>query len=917
MPDKPVKPPGSITEPADKQNERISEISNVNSAISNMQKKVNQQIAETEAQVGSYEGIEDVQNSMIKVLSSLNDTVGSIGYGFAKVASETTKASADAVKQYGKAITEDISLDKKNVVAMALARSSPIFGYFAAKFVETDVFQSAKEKMKSNISEALGGVTSKFKEGMGGLIRRAKRAGEKEKPIKAVKPKEKVPKMQHGGYVERAGMAYLHPAEVVVPIEKILERIDESIGVAKDLSEISKRAQLSTLAKISTYVASSEKMQKVGIFKGFIRALSQVQSQYQEPANIRMLRAVLAIQDRLGATVGTWPQVWQKMLVEHPTFRQIAFAMRGLGAVFSLPYKFVYSVFKSRGGYQAHLSRSRNPFQAIGENIGLIYAEGMWRLDNIALYTRATAEATRDLSSAFTGKKYGPLEGIPSGLWSLFGLGASLTKFFTKNLTKLILGPLLGHREVKKFFGEIEDFRTKTQLLAYQVIDKLSPRRRLMREAYGGSVGLLPEGLEKEAIKVRALPVSEIHMERFAKRSEKYMIDNKKSQKKLLGHTTDLVKVGEEEYKVTKRMDRRERRRSIFGFFGGALGGIRSLLGGGLGAILPMITKVFLPWAGKTVVSLVGSVMGKIFPKGIATALTGLLTNPVMWAAISAAILGTVIGKMLDKLIGITPGYKKHLERMDEISRKASKEQTEITTGLYKRARGGGRRGYETAQELQLRGRFSATALERQKDVGSGKAHLLAIESAQLDYMNKNINEYMQYGPAQIESLRGKWLKEGGYAAKRWGYDPAKYGAEREAAFLKYLQAEGKPLTEMEKEASYQAYLYKYGEKYGIMDRVGGATMDMKALAKGGAERALAESKAITEKLKEQGEKFKEGAEKLGKGISTSVSNATTTMTSSVQNIQHVINNSIPRTKDLFSEYDQAVIRGDYMSEDF
>ena len=38
MADEPIKTPGSITQQADKSNERISEISNVNLAISNMQK---------------------------------------------------------------------------------------------------------------------------------------------------------------------------------------------------------------------------------------------------------------------------------------------------------------------------------------------------------------------------------------------------------------------------------------------------------------------------------------------------------------------------------------------------------------------------------------------------------------------------------------------------------------------------------------------------------------------------------------------------------------------------------------------------------------------------------------------------------------------------------------------------------------
>jgi len=881
MVDKPIKPPGSITQPADNKNERISEVSNVNHAISEMQKKVNQQLSEAEVDVGEFEGIAEVQNSMIKVLNSLNSTVGSIGYGFAKIAAETGKASAGAVTQYGKAISADINLNKQNVVAMALARSSPIFGYFAAKFVETDVFQNAKEKMKSNISEALGGVTSKFKEGMGSLISRARLKGKKDRPIKGVEPpKEKVPKMQHGGYVEKAGLASLHPAEVVVPIDKILNRIDESIGVTKDLALISRRAQLNTLAKMSTYVKSVEQFEKVGVFKGFMSAMRQVQEQYTEPSDIRQLRALLAIQDALGAQVGTLQQVWQKMLVNHPVFRNITFAMRGLGSVFSMPFKFAYGVFKSRGGYQSHLSRTRNPMKAMVENIGLVYSEGMWRLDNIALFTKATAEATRDLSGALIGKKYPPLEGVPTGVWSF------------ANIAKRIGGFIFGRRR-------------KSQ-------------KKALKELYGGSEGagkvsrLFSKGKDaKDSPGYKPMIVSEIHLARFTKYAIKYMIENKKHQKKLLGYTANMDDTIEGEYKITKRMDKRERRRSIFGFFGGALGGIKDLIGSGLGMILPMIAGTLLPWAKGFFFSLTT----KIFPKGVTTAITTLLGSSVVWTAIAvaaAAAFGLAVGKLLDKLLGISSGFKASLERMDKKANEAAKIQAGITTEKFKRSRGGGVRGYESLQELKLRAQLGGKA--RARSVGmDGRTNLLAIDSAQQKYMHENIHEYLKYGPGQIQALRSEWIKGEAFGAKRIGYDPEKYGTEREASFLKYLQTKGKPLSEIEREAGYK----KYAAGIPLIDRVGGIIVDQKAIAKENIERAAAHTKAIKEGLKEQGKAIKEGTMEVGKGIVTSVSHATNAVTTSVQNVQHVVHNSTQRVKDIFSEYDYAVIRGDYMSEDF
>ncbi len=944
MADKPIKPPGSITEPADVKNERIAEVSNVNSAISRMQQKVNQQLSETEADLGSYEGIEEVQGSMLKVLNSLNDTVGSIGYGFAKIAAETTKASAGAIKQYGKAITEDVRLNKQNVVAMALARSSPIFGYFAAKFVETDVFQNAKEKMKTNISEALGGVTSKFKEGIGGLIGRAKRKGEKERPIKPIKPTEKIPKMQHGGYVERAGMAYLHPAEVVVPIEKILSTIDESVSTTKDLAKVTKAAQLSTLAKVSTYVASVEKLEKVGIFKGFMRAMRQVHEQYTEPSDVRMLRALLAIQQSLGATVGTWPQIWQKMLVEHPTFRQLVFAMKGLGAIFGIPFKFAYSIFKSRGGYQAHLSHDKNPFKAIGENIGLIYTEGMWRLDNIALYTRATAEAARDLSSAITGKSYTPLEGVPRGIWSIFGLARGLTNWATKNLSKLVFGalgtsikliarqPALG--ELFTQFGkQIGYVLTKE----YRLSPKMLTAGVKREDVYGSGtryLGVIDEKVQKVVRRINAIPVSEIHMERFAERAEAYTIENRKSQRKLLSYTSDLMNISEGEYKITKRMDQREKRRSIFGFFGGAFGAVKNLIGAGLGFIAPLLSGFLVPaitriWSSLfprgiistitgTMFSVIRNLAIKIFPKGIIQALAGTLASAPLWTSIaataSAAFLGVGIGKLLDKLFGISESFKAYLDKMDKRAMELSNIQTKDITEKYQRARGGGKKGYESLEEIKLKTQLGIK--ERSKDIGVfGRTNILAIDAAQQAYMSDHIGEYLAYGPEQIKALRQKWIQEKGFPAKPIGYNAEQYGLKREQEFLKYLKKEGKPLSEMEKTAGYEAYKYKYYEKYGMMDRAGGVVMDVKALAREGANQAVAQTKAITEQLKEQGKDFKEGAEKIGKGISTSVNQATNAVTSSVQNIQHVVNNSTQKVRNMFSEYDHAVIKGDLVDD--
>ena len=192
-------PPGSITKTADAQLNRINNISNVSRAISRMQRDVDQKIAETKKQV--HEGVQfkEVQDNMNQTLSRLNSTIGALTTGVARITADTARATADVIRQYGRAISQDISFNKKNVVAMALAQTSPLYGYFVAKFLETDVFKRALNRMKVTISKTLGAVVRPFKG-------RAGTAGGKE-----------IPHMQTGGTVKQGGLAKLHAGETVVP----------------------------------------------------------------------------------------------------------------------------------------------------------------------------------------------------------------------------------------------------------------------------------------------------------------------------------------------------------------------------------------------------------------------------------------------------------------------------------------------------------------------------------------------------------------------------------------------------------------------------------------------------------------------------------------------------------------------------
>jgi hypothetical protein len=236
------KPPGSITQTADSQMNRVNNISNVSRAISRMQRDVDQKIAETKKQVNEGREFKEIHDTMNKTLGSLNSTIGALTGGITRITADTARATAQAIKQYGQAISQDISFNKKNVVAMALAQTSPLYGYFVAKFMETDVFKRALTRMKTAIGQTIGAVVRPFKG-------------------KATKGAE-IPHMQKGGTVKAGGLAKLHAGETVIPA-----------GMGSSLEEMV-RLQKEQSIYLRSVFGSVPPTKKTGLFGMFAKTLA-------------------------------------------------------------------------------------------------------------------------------------------------------------------------------------------------------------------------------------------------------------------------------------------------------------------------------------------------------------------------------------------------------------------------------------------------------------------------------------------------------------------------------------------------------------------------------------------------------------------------------------------------------------------
>lgn len=798
MPDE-KKPTGSITQAADAQKERVAGVSNVSKTVNAMAQNVKQDIRQTETKIKTSKEISSVQSAMNNVLRKMGETMETFATGMKNVTMSTAEATKSAINQYGKAIGEDIHWNKKNIIAMSLARATPLFGYFAAKFMETDVFQSAAQRMRENIGKAVGGAF-RFLTGR-----------------KKVEEEEKIPKMQRGGLVKKGGLVEVHAGEIVAPIEKILDKVDEQISTVKDLAQISKKAQLRSLGLMKEFIGTVEEPgKKKGLVKGFVHALAEAERVEEMPIQERQLRALLAIQDAVGGQFDKWSQIWSKFLLEHPSIRTLLFTLNQLYRATAKPLiGITYGLFRARGGYQADLSRAENPMVATAENIGALYVGSMWRLDNIARFTRATAEATRDLSRFITGIKYPRMEGVDEGSWSIMGVLA-------RGLGKLLRFGLRG------IAAPIEFLVGKATGVGYgvgAVARGLVKERRIKRRMFGGgrrgkilegvygaedwseTAGEAAEegagiagaaGLSMLAAKYYVNMLRHIKWEQGRARIEnkQFQIEDKnwRQQNKI---SKKQLNESEEQNTRLKRIRR--------GLTGGRIWSFLLMAGAFLKDML-MKTLGSLLKGGKWLSSALAGAVKSIPFLASGSAFASFL-GPALGVAAAAAVgagLGTLINKYL-----IAPWRDKMFALIDEAKRKGAEAEEKAISGTVAMARKrkageeiGAKEAMETGKQTRLTTMLRTDKeIEEARRVGiGGKAFGLfeigrydAVTGGQAEFIQKHYGEYMNYPLSEIRRLRVQFNEDPGLrpTTVKWWEDPFEYGQTREKKFLDYLKRKG------------------------------------------------------------------------------------------------------------------------------
>ena len=448
---------------ADKRIKGISSIAN--SAIKRSR------VVELQKEYGTSVGNKRAVTSIDRALNSLSKTTAALAQGIKLITVETARGVKDitiggakAMNEYAKAIGEDININRQNFMVTTIGKFTPLVGYAVAKMMDTAVFRTMIEKMKYGLGRALDAVTSRFKKLASAGWEKGKEfwnnirdkfssgRGAAKTKVSSSKSKTKVskkdveslvPHMATGGIVKKAGLAKIHPAEVVQPIDKLIETIVKSIVKAlekkekpkkKESEEVlggapehfykkAKKKDLFGFAKITgkmttaldiitrkkigleTSIMKREKHNQKGLIKSFMNAYSEEAKQEELPLMERQVKATLEVKKTISGENKMFAATMARVLYEHPLFHGALILFQGLRKSITMPFKFL---FKRRGvsTYAGDLSKRGTVFEQMANTLGQLYSGLMGKLDGVLANTYSTAEASIAVAKGNQGKPY-------------------------------------------------------------------------------------------------------------------------------------------------------------------------------------------------------------------------------------------------------------------------------------------------------------------------------------------------------------------------------------------------------------------------------------------------------------------------------------------------------------------------------
>lgn len=688
----------------------------------------------------SSELLKNINGLMLRMIKSTEEITKAALKQTTEIAKGSVKTIAQAAEDIKGVVSEDINFNKQAIAAQMFRNISPVFGYFIGKFFETPAFKKMVDGLKDKVASMFGSIASGIANVFRGGVSKLKGLfGGKD-----LKKEFKIPSLQVGGVVKKGGIVNVHPAEVIMPIDKALSEInlkaqEQSTLVAKTI-ERGLMMQGMNLNKLMTV-----EKKKTNLIFDFIRNFKN----YNEDLLMEIKRSLagpLTLQNQI------W-MAWQKTLEQHPFFRY-SLAFGGfIKDLITFPVTFG---FGKRRMFSSDLPKSSNIMVNQMQTLHLIYTGLMWQLEHIKNYLFNIYFPIRDLATGLVGGKY-------RNTLSEKRLSASRITRFTEWI-----------------FEKLDRETKLTKNVSALVGVKLwKGARALFNVTFKAGYKKIKTTSQHLLTRYNALHIAPM--------LSTYFLENIANLTQYLGNEVGLIaSTIQAEYQDKKKKGMWELAKTIFFRIKDMIGSLVSTIGSFIGGAKDFIVSGVTAIAGSGVIkTLVTSIVG-LLPT-ILPALATVLTGGAIGGAIGTWINKTFIEPIMNKKY-------KEIDRKGEIA----KARTEIAEkSIYEKAK----KGDELSQRyLDIKSKFGMDREALWKTYGRFTGPMAyTIMKAQEEIMAKNAEIYAQYGADQIQRLRHQFWNSSEFksAKSKWPsaiFKPDEYGRAREETFLQYLQKYGVPI---------------------------------------------------------------------------------------------------------------------------
>lgn len=751
--------------------EKPNRLRSTTSLSSKMEKAASEREIKKISKKGGSREERQSASSLLSNLANLTGTLVDHAAKFnreaARVAMDVTKGSlktiTEAGVQFSQQIAQDVNWNKQAIVAQALSRATPLFGYFAAKFMETDVFKNAAENIKKHIGGAFRAVGEKFGTVFAAGFDKVRGLFGGQKSANNIKKNFRIPSMAVGGYVAKEGLINVHPAEVVMPIDKVMKLISDRTGggdSGPQMSSILER--LTSMNRDYIDIYQNDKKDNRFFMRTFMDALT-TQNEDMLVEIKRSLAGNLTI-------VKSVHMAWQKTLELHPGFRATMIAGEFLYKMTVSPFKFL---FTKRGSiYKTDLPKDVQPIANQTKTLHLIYLGMMWQFDNVKKHLSGMYTSIRDIASKITGNTYpDELKNAKRNKSRRIVDAAKLVAKYSKaQAWKDKMRSMIGA-------GPIEDLINKM----YGGKENMWTKKRSFRDVKSGFKKFL--NFKPPSIKLWWKRFRAGKSYRGENAYQEATVDSVFYQEAQTEAANRSVRLLSDISGTLAEESRARRKNNIFSMLFGVLGSLKDSVLSVMGGFKDMLSGG------------VKSLMAGGLPLLVKSAFGAIFALPMAWAG------GKAVGDMIyEKLI--KPGQDKLFEKLEKQNEAITVASNKALDYVRDQARGGDRdtrskavRQINIASDFDLNERKDSYGMHTDK-FWRGSADIAKyINDARKEYILENIGLYDQYDPKEISRLRAEFYNSGGYSR---GFDvsmkdPQVYGRKYEERFAKYLAEKGKP----------------------------------------------------------------------------------------------------------------------------